>query len=93
MKETQKKAAEETEAVRRQKELIQMQMSAQQQLIQTAKDAASNPIVAPVVAAPVIVAKTADTTDGVNVMDINVEDDFDIDEIWVKSFLFLYIIC
>ena len=46
-----------------------MQMQAQQQLIQTAKDAAA-------------ATATANAEDGkVNVMDINVEDDFDIDDI------------
>lgn len=51
-----------------------MQMNAQQQLIQQAKEAAEEQAKA---------TKTTTTTDGdkVNVLDIKVEDDFDIDDI------------
>ena len=81
-----KKAAEESEAVKRQKELIQMQMLAQQQLIQSAKEAATtdtSSIVTKELSSASMEAKS-ETGDKVNVLDIKVEDDFDIDDIWIN---------
>ena len=69
--EASKKAAEENEAVRRQKELIQMQQHAQQQILENAKAAAA------------VTQATAanDLASKFNVLDIKVEEDVNFDDI------------
>lgn len=66
------KQPEETEFQRRQKELIQKQMQAQNEMITQKKEEAKAATEAAVI---------ADTGDKVNVLDIKVEDNFDIDDI------------
>lgn len=66
------KQNEETEFQRRQKELIQKQMQAQNEMITQKKEEAKLATEAAVI---------ADTGDKVNVLDIKVEDNFDIDDI------------
>lgn len=67
----QKLADEEAEARNRNQELIRMQMKAQEELIQAKKEAA----------ALATAAEVASAEGKINVMDIQVEDNFDIDDI------------
>lgn len=72
------KLSEESEALKRQKELILLQMQQQQEMILSKKEEATK--------AAAERELIGDTTNKLNVLDIKVEEDFEIDDIWSTIF-------